>query len=619
MPDPLPPPPPPGTADESAETDPTGATASAGGSAVAVKPPARPKRDRRLRRSTDESIKETLESVVIAFILTFIFRAFVMEAFVIPTGSMAPTLLGQHIRTQCPQCGYGFDFDESGVSNLRRTVQAACPMCFYRVTVPRGTPTRAGDRLLVQKYLYDVVAPRRWDVIVFRNPQAVNREDQSPGPTANYIKRLVGLPQEDLTLFEGNVYVRAHGHHGGGAGDEPDDAEPWQIARKTDPAANPRWEKIQRAVWRPVYHSRYRPLDNGVADDGERSVRSSAWRNPWTPERAAQWSTRGTPGYAFTPGGAGGGVDPHGSLTFDWSVYPDPGLYHPYNMTLTRDGLVRGQPIEDVRLAATLQPGTTPDAPPDALVSMTLTTHARLDPTPNATPRALSAQVDPRGAVRLTRNVPGGTTELLAEAPGHGRDPGRPVRLELWFVDAEALVWRDGELIIRHPFDLPLKQTRERPAPPERPALRIDVAGGAAVVHDVQLDRDLYYTSRLESSGERAPLGAIYRDFRGDLRETAPLSLPTDRYFVLGDNGPISNDARFWDSVEPWLESRAYPGGPDAYPHTGPHGRVPDYAHFVPRRMLVGRAFFVYWPAPYPFAGDGQQIVPNFGDLRRIY
>ena len=61
-------------------------------------------------------MKETLESVVIAFILTFIFRAFVMEAFVIPTGSMAPTLLGQHIRVQCPQCGYGFNFDESGVS-----------------------------------------------------------------------------------------------------------------------------------------------------------------------------------------------------------------------------------------------------------------------------------------------------------------------------------------------------------------------------------------------------------------------------------------------------------------------------------------------------------------------
>ena len=34
-------------------------------------------------------IKETIESILIAFILAFIFRGFVVEAYVIPTGSMA--------------------------------------------------------------------------------------------------------------------------------------------------------------------------------------------------------------------------------------------------------------------------------------------------------------------------------------------------------------------------------------------------------------------------------------------------------------------------------------------------------------------------------------------------
>lgn len=43
---------------------------------------------------SEGGIKETIESILVAFILAFIFRAFVMEAFVIPTGSMAPTLLG---------------------------------------------------------------------------------------------------------------------------------------------------------------------------------------------------------------------------------------------------------------------------------------------------------------------------------------------------------------------------------------------------------------------------------------------------------------------------------------------------------------------------------------------
>src|SRR3954462_12433239 len=55
------------------------------------------------------SVKETIESILVAFILAFIFRAFVVEAFVIPTGSMAPTLLGAHMRFVCHDCGYHFD------------------------------------------------------------------------------------------------------------------------------------------------------------------------------------------------------------------------------------------------------------------------------------------------------------------------------------------------------------------------------------------------------------------------------------------------------------------------------------------------------------------------------
>src|SRR5687767_10846426 len=58
-------------------------------------------------------VKETIESILIAFILAFIFRAFVVEAFVIPTGSMAPTLLGAHMRMRCRDCGYAFDHNYS--------------------------------------------------------------------------------------------------------------------------------------------------------------------------------------------------------------------------------------------------------------------------------------------------------------------------------------------------------------------------------------------------------------------------------------------------------------------------------------------------------------------------
>src|SRR5213082_2731164 len=59
--------------------------------------------------TTGKGVKETIESILIAFILAFIFRAFVVEAFVIPTGSMATTLLGAHMRFTCRECGYQFD------------------------------------------------------------------------------------------------------------------------------------------------------------------------------------------------------------------------------------------------------------------------------------------------------------------------------------------------------------------------------------------------------------------------------------------------------------------------------------------------------------------------------
>src|SRR3954449_6328259 len=59
------------------------------------------------------SVKETIESILVAFILAFVFRAFIVEAFVIPTGSMAPTLMGAHMRFHCKDCGYRWDVNFS--------------------------------------------------------------------------------------------------------------------------------------------------------------------------------------------------------------------------------------------------------------------------------------------------------------------------------------------------------------------------------------------------------------------------------------------------------------------------------------------------------------------------
>src|ERR1041384_6915928 len=84
------------------------------------------------------AIRETVESIVIALALAFLFKTFEAEAFVIPTGSMAPTLMGRHKDVVCPQCGYQYtasasdETDEEGYEHRipdRQVVACTCPMC----------------------------------------------------------------------------------------------------------------------------------------------------------------------------------------------------------------------------------------------------------------------------------------------------------------------------------------------------------------------------------------------------------------------------------------------------------------------------------------------------------
>ena len=58
------------------------------------------------KKDRAKEIANTFEWLITAFILAFVFRAFVMEAFRIPTGSMADTLHGAHFRLRCPQCAF---------------------------------------------------------------------------------------------------------------------------------------------------------------------------------------------------------------------------------------------------------------------------------------------------------------------------------------------------------------------------------------------------------------------------------------------------------------------------------------------------------------------------------
>lgn len=185
-------------------------------------PPKKPNKDgQKTRESRDpaeiraESFRvaaqrETVEAFVVAFILALLFRGFLAEAFVIPTGSMAPTLMGAHKDLVCDQCGSSFQVgasrERSDAVTNQVVVAGVCPNCRHvnpmDLANESNDGTFNGDRILVSKYTYAINDPERWDVIVFKFPG---------NPKQNYIKRLVGLPNETITIRHGDVYARPTG------------------------------------------------------------------------------------------------------------------------------------------------------------------------------------------------------------------------------------------------------------------------------------------------------------------------------------------------------------------------------------------------------------------------
>jgi signal peptidase I len=201
-------------------------------------------------------------------VLAFLFRTFEAEAFVIPTGSMAPTLMGRHKDLECPQCHYNFQVSASeeverdgsegkGHAPIDRSV---CPMCRFAWDGKEGPKSKTsynGDRILVNKFAYEFQDPQHWDVFVFKFPGKAQE---------NYIKRLVGLPGETLRLHRGDIHIQKTASEG--------DNSPFEIARKPP-------EKL-RVMLQPVFDNDLMP-----------TLEKEGWPARWRPEPAHSGSTAG--------------------------------------------------------------------------------------------------------------------------------------------------------------------------------------------------------------------------------------------------------------------------------------------------------------------------------------
>lgn len=99
--------------------------------------------------SLGEEAKDWIISIVVAVVLAFLIRQFIVELYIVDGPSMRPTLQSQ-------------------------------------------------ERLVVNKFIYSLRAPEKGEILVFKYPRDQSRD---------FIKRVIATPGDTIEIKEGRVYV----------------------------------------------------------------------------------------------------------------------------------------------------------------------------------------------------------------------------------------------------------------------------------------------------------------------------------------------------------------------------------------------------------------------------
>jgi len=555
------------------------------------------------RASSSAAIRETIESVVVAFVLAFLFRTFEAEAFVIPTGSMAPTLMGRHKDLeQCPKCGYAFqvsaseEVDSNSGEEKREEagfsiVKCVCPMCRFPMDVgennPLGEdyPSYKGDRILVSKFAYQFADPERWDVAVFKYPG---------GAKTNFIKRLVGLPGETIRIENGDIFHRPT--------DEPEGR--FTIARKPP-------EKLL-AMLQPVF-------DNDVMPE----ILKYGWMPRWQADGSAEgWLTDDSRSFRTD-----GTVSADAWIRYrhlvptpwQWSEVTDqagqpstppvgPQLisdFNPYNTGLQLRNQNSG-----------FDPGSSGlHWVGDLALSCTIETDSNVG-------EAVFELVEGGRRMQCRINLATGLAALSVEGldnfePTAQTDTHKPGKHDVVFsnIDDQLRLWVDGDVVaFNGPTDrAPLQNTG--PSEADLSPVGVGAIGGASLhVDHLKIFRDIYYISvgghdggyRLGRSPD--PLtDFIDPRFASEVlshpqnwdesKRMLPAEFPleADQFLALGDNSAKSKDGRLWPAE--------------------------GHDHFVDRRLLIGKALYIYWPHSrdkLPGTNIFFPFFPNFARMRLV-
>jgi len=434
-----------------------------------------------------------------AVFLVLIVRQTVVEAFMIHGASMAPTFISRHYEVRCHNCGFVFQVGEGKTRDCGGHVQ--CPNCRNEWTSTRealgavpetsadpttnrlltaNTVLRGPSRVFVNKFIYQLRSPRRWEVVVFNVKEVMcascHREFNSASdvPTTcaepgcdgtrfevtgkaqgkNYIKRVLGLPGERIQIVDGDVYANG------------------RIVRK--PA------DIQSEMWIPVYDSKLVPKH----------------------EVLTAWNATNADGFVLDPQEDGA------EASLEWAALVRD--YYAYNGA--GSSASDTQLVGDCRLRTTLTVGSASSGG-----AVTLAIH------------------DGGHRFELVMPVGSGRARLLMDgesvkdaAPSLAVGVASAVSMENY--DDRIVVYVDGAQLLVHDYEPTEKYWsahRSERAVDGTYKLGIKAASCRVQLDRVRIGRDLHYADRSRR----------FTPGQGECQ------LADTEYFVMGDNNPCSSDS----------------------------------------------------------------------------
>lgn len=506
------------------------------------------------------TFRHVAESFILLAVAVILFRGFAAEGFMISTGSMAPTLLGYHRRVVCPECQFEFargaaPANDEGAQRIAQAnydigleipTEIRCPNCSLTDIDFATLPRTEGDQLLVHKHAYEFRDPRRWEVIVFRNPA---------DPRQAYVKRVAGLPGETIELRNGDVFANG------------------ELCRKPLP--------VQRSMKIPI--ARYKNRTSGTDPDSwpgwSAREPDSAWKlesSYLTIDRLGDEFTLRTDWVDYQHWIRAGGQhrsqvslttwpreidlndDRYSRLKYEnrvvtcsgvmtdverrrWLAKSDSAEFHAAINSLYErshvapivddsgyNAITEGNefPVDEFFLTLTLKNVRGPGC----FAMELLNSSNRFTVTLDFTQREC----------RLTRNNDPIPVRVGPLNPSHSE---QDFHLEFSTFDSQVAVAINSKEAFA-PFAF---ETRGDTKSVTLPA-RFGVSQLACDVVDVELSRDVYYTPVQNPDSVTTQLGS-------------------DEFYVLGDNSPVSVDSRVWDDPA------------------------------VPKRALIGKPLFVHLPS----------------------